>query len=212
MSYEPLSDKADLAQELDSDTEAALDTDFRSDKDLDPGLDPGSDMEPTVTHRRLLPMVATFVIMAVGWVILSGKFDAFHLSLGAISCAIVAWFSSDLLFPSTEAAKFRIFWLRFLTYVPWLMWQIFKANLWVLYICFHPKMMDKIDPKIITFNSGLTTRIALVTFANSITLTPGTITVDVDMDGNFTVHALDPVSASGLPGEMERRIANVFGD
>lgn len=47
-------------------------------------------------------MILTFVIMAVSWVVLSGKFDPFHLSMGAVSCAIVAWFSSDLLFPPEQ--------------------------------------------------------------------------------------------------------------
>lgn len=167
---------------------------------------------PRVIRRRLLPMIATFVLMAAVWVVLSGKFDPFHLSLGAISCALVAWLSSDLLFPTTQSAVFRWFWLRFLLYLPWLMWEIVKANIWVLYITFHPRMMRKINPQIIRFQSRLKSKIALVTFANSITLTPGTITVDVDMDGNFTVHAIDDKSAAGLPGAMEEKIAKVFGE
>ena len=49
-----------------------------------------------------------------------------------------------------------------------------------------------------------------VTFANSITLTPGTITVSLSLYGNFKVHSLDKASRDSLPGEMERRIKAVF--
>ena len=73
-------------------------------------------------------------------------------------------------------------------------------------------MMDLIDPRIIKFKSKLQSDLARVTFANSITLTPGTITVYVTMDGDFSVHAIDKKSREGLPGEMEARIAKAFGE
>ena len=146
------------------------------------------------------------------WVVLSGKFDAFHLSLGLISCGIVAYLSSDLLFSSPKPRGLLVQWARFLRYIPWLMVEIVKANLHVLYLTFHPRMMELIDPKIVKFRSKLKSDLALVTFANSITLTPGTITVDVSIDGDFKVHAIDKASGDPLPGEMERRIAKTFGE
>ncbi len=90
--------------------------------------------------------------------------------------------------------------------------EIIKANLHVLYLAFHPRMMELIDPRIIKFQSKLKSNLALVTFANSITLTPGTITVDISVDGDFKVHAIDKASGDPLPGEMERRIAKAFGE
>ena len=60
-----------------------------------------------------------------------------------------------------------------------------------------------IDPEIIEFKSGLKSELALLTFANSITLTPGTITVFVSIYGDFKVHAIDRPSGAALPGEME---------
>jgi len=146
------------------------------------------------------------------WVVLSGKFDAFHLSLGLISCGIVAYLSSDLLFSSPKPRGLLVQWARFLRYIPWLMVEIAKANLHVLYLAFHPRMMELIDPKIVKFQSKLKSDLALVTFANSITLTPGTITVYVSIDGDFKVHAIDKASGDPLPGEMERRVAKVFGE
>jgi multicomponent Na+:H+ antiporter subunit E len=155
--------------------------------------------------------VITFILMALLWVILSGKFDAFHLSLGLISCFIVAFFSGDLLSIPRNVKHLPVGWLRFIRYIPWLLYQIFLANLHVLYLTFHPKMMELIDPKIIKFRSRLEGDLSLVTFANSITLTPGTITVYLSMEGVFSVHAIDRKSREALPGEMEERIARAFG-
>lgn len=161
-------------------------------------------------RKNISSFLLTFLIMAALWILLSGKLDAFHLSLGAISCAIVAYFSGDLLFVSPKIMRLPGAWLRFIQYMPWLLYQVFLANLHVLYLTFHPRMHELINPKIINFQSKLKSDISLVTFANSITLTPGTITVFVSGDGEFHVHAIDDVSAEGLPGEMEARIAKVF--
>ena len=150
--------------------------------------------------------------MLVVWILLSGKFDAFHLSLGVISCALVSYFSGDLLFKNAEIRDFPASWFRFARYIPWLIYQIFLANLHVLYLTFHPRMMDLIDPQIFKFKSRLRDDLSLVTFANSITLTPGTITVYVSIDGEFSVHAIDTKSKEGLPGEMEAKVAKVFGE
>lgn len=164
-------------------------------------------------RRRPAAVIATFLLMMATWLVLSNMRDAFHIVLGVISSGIVAWFSSDMLFSSAAPVKStRVAWYRFPLYIPWLLWQIFMANLWVLYLVFHPRMRDMINPRIITFRSNLKSRMAQITFANSITLTPGTITVDVDWNGTFTVHALDEKSAIGLPGEMEQRVARVFGE
>lgn len=73
-------------------------------------------------------------------------------------------------------------------------------------------MHDLIEPQIFNFQSKLRSDISLVTLANSITLTPGTITVYVSSDGAFSVHAIDEISRQGLPGEMEARVARAFGE
>jgi multicomponent Na+:H+ antiporter subunit E len=153
----------------------------------------------------------TFIIMLGVWILLSGKFDSFHLSLGVISCGIVAYLSADLLFPSKPKGLLGQ-WIGFARYVPWLLVEIGKASLHVTYLVFHPRMMDLIDPRIIKFRSKLKSDLSLVTFANSITLTPGTITVYVSVDGDFKVHAIDKASGDPLPGEMEVRISRAFSE
>ena len=187
-------------------------------ENLDDKASPGSgDMTPSgpaARQRRLFayPFIVTFIIMLGLWLILSGRFDAFHLSLGLISCAIVSYLSSDLLFPSPKITGLLPQWGRFIRYVPWLMLEIIKANLHVTYLVFHPRMMELIDPRIVKFRSKLKSDLALVTFANSITLTPGTITVYVSLDGDFKVHAIDKASGDPLPGAMEANIAKAFGE
>ena len=166
--------------------------------------------ENTPSKRPVFFFFLTFLIMLGLWIVLSGKFDFFHLTLGVVSCSLVAYFSGDLLFDSVGKKGLLGSWVRFLGYVPWLLYQIFLANLHLIYLAFHPRMMDLIDPKIITFKSYLQKDLSLTTFANSITLTPGTITVYISHDDVFNVHAIDNKSAEGLPGEMEAKIARVF--
>jgi multicomponent Na+:H+ antiporter subunit E len=161
------------------------------------------------THA-FAPAVISFLGFFCLWIVLSGQMDFFHIGLGLISCLLVTAISRDLLFPNHTARGFFRSGIRFLGYVPWLLYKIFMANLHVLALTFHPKMMERIDPQIFRFQSRLHKDLALVTFANSITLTPGTITVYVNMNGTFTVHAIDWASREDLPGEMEDRIAAVF--
>ncbi|WP_051286614.1 Na+/H+ antiporter subunit E [Megalodesulfovibrio gigas] len=179
-------------------------------------------------HRRgnggsnggsLTGFVLTFIIMMLTWCILSGFFDSFHLSLGIISSLIVAWSSHDLLFSTPTSVRlsqtWRI-WMGFPGYFLYLIIEIWKANIYVLKLCFAKDVERAIDPHLITFKTTLKSRLAMVTLANSITLTPGTITVEVDYDGVFTVHALDSGIAEGLlkaeTNEMQTRIAKLFGE
>lgn len=150
--------------------------------------------------------IATFFIMLAFWVVMSGMFDAFHLSLGVLSCLLVAHFSHDLLFAGGRVGP----WLRdlvgILFYLPYLFKEIVLANLQVAYIVLHPRMLELIDPTLVRFKTSLRRPISKVTLGQSITLTPATITVSID-DDEFTVYALTRSGAESLPGEMERRVA-----
>lgn len=162
--------------------------------------------------------VATFFIMLAFWVIMSGMFDAFHLSLGVICCLLVAHFSHDLLFPPDPAPSRS--WLLdiigTLIYLPYLLWQILLANLQVAWIVLHPRAMEMIDPHIFRFKTKLKRPISKVVFAQSITLTPGTITVNIhkddaaDVPDEFAVYALTREAAAALPGDMEERVAKAL--
>ncbi|MFW6323803.1 MAG: Na+/H+ antiporter subunit E [Desulfovibrionales bacterium] len=171
------------------------------------------DERPKQKRRpRVVPFLLTFLIMFATWVIFSGLFDGFHLTLGVLSCAIVAYFFSDLLFGEGFSLKsFLGSGLRFLGYIPWLLLEIVKANFHLLSLVFHPRMKEKIDPTIMQFPTSLKGTMPRLTFANSITLTPGTVTVYVSVAGEVTVHSIDRKSAGGL-ADMEKKVARTFGE
>ena len=150
----------------------------------------------------------TFFILFIFWILLSGKFDYFHITLGVICSLLVSYLSHDLLFFNVRLGDVRTRARRFIEAAPWFLGQIFSANIHVASLALSPKM--PIDPQIIRFKTKLESDIAFIAMANSITLTPGTITVDI-RDGEFFVHALDKKVAYDLnTGEMEDKIAHVL--
>lgn len=153
--------------------------------------------------------LATFAVMLFFWVILSGMFDAFHLTLGVICCLLVAHFSHDLLFYGDDKSVWARSLAGSIAYLPWLFYQIFLANLQVAYLVLHPNMLEMIDPHVIRFKTKLKRPFSKVTFAQSITLTPGTITVSIH-DDEFSVYALTRSASDALPGDMEARIARAL--
>lgn len=158
----------------------------------------------------------TFILMMLFWVLMSGKFDPFHLSLGVISSGIVSWLSSDLLFQEKSSPAKRLTQvLRFIPYSLWLIWQIILANLHVIFLALSIKPVKTLlEPQIFTFKTKLTTDFGRFVLANSITLTPGTVTIRVVND-TFYVHAITEKAMGDLAesesfNEMEKQIARVF--
>ncbi len=157
-------------------------------------------------HRALI-----FTFLLITWIILSGILDAFHIGLGILSCIFVTWLSSDLLF-SNRSLKFggRLKQAcRLPFYLLWLLWQIVLANIHVLRISLSPRMREEIQPQIVRFRSGLKSDFEKYVLAQSITLTPGTVTLKIDGDV-FLVHAISDAAAKGLMGSMADRVRYVF--
>lgn len=174
---------------------------------------PGASAPEAVSRgSQLVSLALRFLVLFGLWAVLSGMIDPFHLSLGAASSAFVTWVTADLFPP-----EFRVFHrLRTVVgmagYLVWLMWKIAEANFAMLRLVFHPRMHDLISPQIVHFKTRLRTKLALTVLANSITLTPGTITVSIDERGYVAVHAIDQSSADGVPGKMEEKVGRVFGE
>ena len=162
--------------------------------------------------RSFFSFIFTFIILFLTWILLSGRFDLPHLTMGIISSLIVSYISSDLLILSAGPLFIRRVWPRFIVYILYLLWEILLANLHMLYLTFHPNMKKLISPQIIKFQGHLTNDLSITTLANSITLTPGTVTIEVSPDGIFTVHAIDDQTASCLPGTMRDNVAKTFGE
>ena len=161
--------------------------------------------------------VAVFIVMFAFWVLLSacikplqGHYDHIRIVVGMICAAIATSVSRDLLITGKEDMTLRKT-LRLLLYIPWELWQIVLANFDVAYRVLHPKM--PIDPRIIEFDTTLRSDFALTTLANSITLTPGTITIDVEPErGRFLVHAIASKAADALLVDqtMQKKVAHVY--
>ena len=160
--------------------------------------------------------VVTFIISFITWIVLSGQLDLFHLTLGGISCLLVAIISSEILFQELRQGAWDRFLeaLRFIPYCAWLLYQIVLANFHVIALALSPRLMDReLDPHVFTFTTRLKTDFARFVLANSITLTPGTVTVRIHGD-KFYVHAISRKAGEDLESEamsaMERRVAWVF--
>ncbi len=156
-----------------------------------------------MTRRTRSIIVNTLVLFGI-WLLFSGQLEPFYVGAGLGSALLVAWLRVGL--PALPASPFP--WRRLLLYVPWLFSRIILANLHVAAIIFNPRL--PIAPKIFRYRTALRDPRAVVLLANSITLTPGTITVGVSQD-TLVVHALDADSAGAiLNNTLERKIAPVF--
>ena len=149
-----------------------------------------------------LKTLALFVF----WILLSGSFEWMHLGLGIIISFAVAWVNSG---HSPFVPKFRL-WSRIFIYLPWLFYKIVQSSIHVTRLILHPSL--PIQPRLISVKSKLNHHAAVVLFGNSITLTPGTITAEVDSN-NLIVHALDQSLSEDFESkEMESKIARIFKD
>ena len=168
-------------------------------------------------RRPLLPVAVAAGLLFGFWIALSGKLDAFHLSLGLVTAIAVALVTGRLYraspqpMPADEFARAPLRWRHFLTYAVWLIWQIFRSAIQVARLVLHPRL--PIAPRMVRIADDLPHPIARLTLAHSITLTPGTVTVECD-DTGMVVHAIDPEAAAALGGDggpMAERVRTVFG-
>ncbi|MDA1101655.1 MAG: Na+/H+ antiporter subunit E [Proteobacteria bacterium] len=142
------------------------------------------------------------------WLLLSGYFGILLLSLGAASVAFCVWIAMRMDLIDHEGVPLHITWTG-LRYLPWLFWEIIKANIDVAKLVIHPAL--PIAPSLFDAPVSQKTDLGQVLYANSITLTPGTVSVDLN-PGFIRVHALHDGAAAGvLEGEMDRRVTAVEG-
>ena len=132
--------------------------------------------------RRLICFILTFAI----WILLTWSLDIQIIIAGLIASVIVAFMFHDILPKEYQVfiSPVRIFW--FLIYVPVFFYYVVKANLDVVYRALHPQM--PIKPGIVKIKTKLKTASGITALANSITLTPGTLTVDLTDDGYLYIH------------------------
>ena len=143
------------------------------------------------------------VFLGAFWLLLSGHFTVLLLALGAFSVALVVWFvrrmdrvdgEPGMLYPR----------LGLFGYLTWLLWCVIKSNIDLARRILHPSL--PVYPVWARLDTRVQTPVEKTLYANSITLTPGTLTTDV-RDDHFLIHAVSQEGIDDLrTGEMERRI------
>ena len=148
------------------------------------------------------------IVLFVFWLLLSGYFTVFLVTMGALSAVAIVALGRRMEVIDREGHPIDMGW-RVLGYWPWLAKEIVKSAWDVSRIIVDPRL--PISPCLVRARTSQKTAVGVVTYANSITLTPGTISVDV-REGEILVHALTRESAAGLlEGEMDRRVTRFEG-
>jgi len=157
-----------------------------------------------------------FIVAFLLWCLLSWVPDWQHLTVGVFVAAFVALITGDLFIqrPTNLKHPKRYFYFIFY-YLPVFLWEVLKANIDVAYRVLHPNL--PINPGIVKVKTALKSDTALTFLANSITLTPGTMTVDIDRDkGVLYIHwinvkAKDVESATKIIAErFEKILKEIF--
>lgn len=163
---------------------------------------------PTEDSTDLLRFIALFITLAATWLLWSGIYDhTLLLLLGTGSCLGVVLLTARMKGGDFSATTLSL-WPRLIVYTPWLLWEIVKANIDVTLCVLGVK---PISPRIIRVPVTQKTALGQTLYANSITLTPGTISLDV-RDNHILVHALTADTAKGLSdGNMDGKSAWVEG-
>lgn len=164
---------------------------------------------PIATRATLRKFGLIFGASYAFYLILAGSLDTYNLATGALVAGLAAGifasitverpFSWRPLFERTA---------RLFLYMPYLVWEIAKANISVAYIILHPKL--PIDPQMVKYEAAVWGDYSVTTLANSITLTPGTLTVDVRRDSLY-IHSLTQNARDGInDGGLERAVRFIF--
>ena len=152
--------------------------------------------------------VSATVVLFIFWLLLSGYFEPFLLAAGIGSAIAVVWLAHRMEVIDREGHPIHLAW-RTPMYWPWLLKEIVKSGLEVSRIILDPRL--PVSPELVRVKTSQKTSVGVVTYANSITLTPGTISVDV-RQGEILVHALTRAGAEGLlEGDMDRRVTRFEG-
>jgi multicomponent Na+:H+ antiporter subunit E len=167
--------------------------------------------QQTGAGRGYRGLIIQAILLMGLWLIMSGRFYPEPIIYGAISVALVIWLNRRVShIPMADGSALTgqgIKVLRWFGYMTWLVWQIIKSGVYVAYVVLNPKLLN---PRIVRFKTNMPAPLAKVILGNSISLTPGTLTLDIYKD-YFTIHALVAEMADDvISGEMEARVAELY--
>ncbi len=175
---------------------------------------PSSAPPPPEEDRSPGSFLFLFVFFSVFWFILSGRAGIPYFTMMVLTLGIVLVLNRDRPFPTgltgvEGGIRGRLVMTYHLgRYLVWLVYNVVKANVEVAVMVLRPSL--PIRPAMLTLRTELRSELAQVLVANSITLTPGTITVDLQ-NGEYLIHAIHPRSAKSVTeGELQNVVAAIF--
>ena len=169
-----------------------------------------------IVGSPIVHLVGMAILLFAFWMGLAGRTEVKFIVYGLLTAGVTAWITYPLLLlPNKDGSK-KYFALsisipKFFSYIVWLMWQLLLANLDVMKAT-TSEVLD-INPQIVRFYFRADNPMAAVVLADSITLTPGTVTMNVTEDGLFEIHALTVNAAEGLKdGSFQKKVADLYGE
>jgi multicomponent Na+:H+ antiporter subunit E len=154
-------------------------------------------------------LVSSVLFLYGFWLVLSGYFTPFLVIMGLLTAIGVVWLARRMEVIDDEGHPVHLGARALFSYWPWLLREIVKSGWDVTRIILDPRL--PVSPTLVRFAPTQRSNAGLATHANSITLTPGTISVDVGRR-EFLVHAVSEAGAEGIrSGEMDRRVTRFEG-
>lgn len=169
-----------------------------------------------IVGSPMVHMTCLALVLFAFWMVLSGRTETKFVVYGILTAVVTTWVTYPLLLvPNKDGSKkYYVFGFsipKMIMYFFWLMWQLVLANIDVLLATTGQEL--NIDPKVVRFRFRADHPMASVILANSITLTPGTVTMNVTDDGVYEIHALTVGAAAGvLDGGMQKKVADLYGE
>lgn len=162
---------------------------------------------------KIARIILTTLYLMVGWILYTGTLAFSSLIQGLFFCTLVSLMTYSLFIDRHQVERrglvFPIHW--FLLYLVYILFQIYISSFKVLFNV----LRGRINPGVVHFRTRLQSDVARVTLANSITLTPGTLTLDLD-DDHLVVHWLDAQTYHSkyagelIKGPLERLLKRIF--
>ena len=143
------------------------------------------------------------VVLFIFWIVISATLNPVYLITGAIVSFAVVWINKK---GTSQTSTFS--WFRVVKYGPWLLFKVLISAIHVSKLILHPKL--PVEPRLHKHQTVLQGDTELTILGNSITLTPGTITIEIE-PGEIIVHALDEASLADLQsGTLEQQVSSLF--
>jgi multicomponent Na+:H+ antiporter subunit E len=149
----------------------------------------------------VLSYIFSFLVLLSFWLVLSGHFHTLLIVLALLSSLIVVYLTNDMFFPNKKVNLKLI--VKIFLYVPLLLKEIILSNIQILKILLRKDIRNTINPIMVEFEPKVKSDIGVTLLGNSITLTPGTVTIFAS-DKQFLVHAIDKGFESGIYSLQEK--------